>query len=671
MVGMQGSSVSLALCLRRGPSRLLVAAMILAIAASVIPMLLWLTRNLDGSKYYYWYGFQDRRWIVSLYFIWVVGLPLLILILARIARIPTKPVQIATNTTIFAKSRFGLIKRGILFLGLGSLAWIQSGPPWGGPAMHGVVDIHETVHLKGYQGILKGAQPYIGAGGEQYGPLSQLFVSEWSQRASGVSLSGIREAYAAQNFMAVLFIILILVVFLRPKVAFFAVIAGCFLGPHFADFTQTIDGTVGFFGWWNLWRYAGVLLLGLGIPWLLSQSRSPQRRVQIGFLVGLLWGLTTMFAQENLLGGILVAVILLVAVIVARITTARVAVATVSSLFIALTCVWVGYLLPYVLNGTAGDFITNYFLFPSAVTAGYTGSSWAAESPWTAFYVLAPALVCLGGVTLSLARCRETTETVKVSGAQRSVIPAWLSALGLFAASAVAYAAVLNRSDESHLANSSWLFPFFVVVFMAWALEQQRTSPGGVVTIAIVAIPMVSLIIVGIGSRSIMPIYPSLEKFGSALASRVEGVSNPLFPPSGRIDAPLDPLDPALGIGQDVSRQEAERFSADLKSLAGERPTYIDSSVSGSFGALTTGYWYFAADLHPVELPFEEDHMEISTHERDQNLKALSDPENPIEVLITSDPHTEKSTVVLQRGGYNLLGQLLLKGHPVQVYVRS
>lgn len=253
----------------------------------------------------------------------------------------------------------------------------------------------------------------------------------------------------------------------------------------------------------------------------------------------------------------------------------------------------------------------------------------------------------------------------------RTWLTLWLLAFGLFAASAVAYAGVLNRSDGSHLANSAWLFPFFVVVFIAWTFEHYRVSPGrGVPSIA-ASIVGAWFVVLAIGTQHAMPFYPSVERFGEALESRLVGNGESPIEVTGRLDAPLDASAPALGIGQDVTRLEAQRFSAELKSLAGDRPTYIDYSVSGTFGALTTGYWYFAADLDPAELPFEEDHMEISTRERQRNIDALKDPGNPINVLVTSDPGTEKSQAVLGRGGFDLVGQLSLNGAPVLVFSRT
>lgn len=659
-------------CLRRSPQGLLVAALLLASLATSIPAYLRLTRSQDGSEYFYWYGFQDRRWIVALYFIWVVGLPLLILLLARVAGV-TRSFEFLKKSqrTHLSLSLSELVKRSVLFLVLGGLAWIQWGPPWGGPAMHGGVDIHETVHLKGYQGILTGSQPYIGAGGEQYGPLSQLFVSEWIQRFSGVSLSGIREAYAAQNFTAVLFIILILVVFLRPKVSFFAVIIGVFLAPRFSFFAQTSEGMTGFFGWANLWRYSGILLLGLAIPWLLVQARGSRWRAAFGVLMGLVWGMTTLFAQENLLGGLLVLGAIAASVVLARIATIRAVLAVVASIMVGLIGVWITYLIPYVASGATGDFFTSYFLFPSAVSSGYTGSSWSLESPLTAFFFLVPVLMCVGGVTLALAMAGRSQERDTKTMTDRMWLSSWLVAFGLFAASAVSYAGVLNRSDGSHLGNSAWLFPFFIVVFVAWALEHQRMSPGRSVPVTAVSIVGVWLVVLAIGLQHAMPFYPSVQRFAEAVESRlVVNGESPIEVP-GRIDAPLDPSAPALGIGQDVTRLEAQRFSAEVKSLAGERPTYIDYSVSGTFGALTTGYWYFAADLDPAELPFEEDHMEISTRERQRNIDALKDPGNPVDVLVTSDPDTEKSQAVLGRGGFDLVGQLRLNGAPVLVFSRT
>jgi len=171
-----------------------------------------------------------------------------------------------------------------------------------------------------------------------------------------------------------------------------------------------------------------------------------------------------------------------------------------------------------------------------------------------------------------------------------------------------------------------------------------------------------------IGTGRVIPFSPAVQKFLVALESRFSEEAAAPNVVASRLDAPLDPSSPALGIGDGVSRLNAQRFAADIKAFAGERPTYVDYSVSGSFGALTTGYWYFAADLDPVEIPFEEDHMVITDHERVQNLEALRDPDNPVAVLVTNNVESEQSRAVLSRGDLVLSGTVDLNGAQIQVF---
>ena len=650
-------------------SRLLLSGVTFCGLATLIPVYLWLARSTDGSQYFYWYGFQDKRWLVTLYFIWVVGLPLAVLALNLWFRRGVLGQELSTNFPNRASSRTStVVSRLLVFAVFTGLAWILWGPPWTGRSMHGGVDMHEAVHLKGYQAVLTGSQPYIGAGSEQYGPLSQLLVIGWIRDVSGISISGIREAYAATNFTAIIFIIAILVVFLRLKVAVAAVLLGVFLVPQFTFFTQTANGMAGFFGWASLWRYAGILFLGLAIPWALTRQRTRKSLIWIGVFFGWIWGATTLLAQENLLGGVLVLAIVGIAAALSGRATVRLVGVLIASTLVGMLSVWIIYLTPYFLTGSVSGFLTNYFLFPSAVSSGFTGSTWPSESPWTGFFILVPVLLMLGGVTLALGSISDRYSGENGTANRAVERSAWLTAIGLFAAAAVAQASVLNRSDNSHLFNSSWLFPFFLVAFLAWARQTSNRSMRS--REAFVSVAMVStwLIVMAIGTDRVIPFVPAVQKFWVALESRFSEEAAAPDIVASRLDAPLDPSSPALGIGDGVSRLDAQRFAAEIKAFAGERPTYVDYSVSGSFGALTTGYWYFAADLKPVEIPFEEDHMVITDRERFKNLEALQDPDNPVSVLVTNNAESDQSKAILSRGDLALAGTVDLNGAQIQVF---
>ncbi|MDC3376948.1 hypothetical protein OAV85_02970 [Candidatus Nanopelagicales bacterium] len=136
----------------------------------------------------------------------------------------------------------------------------------------------------------------------------------------------------------------------------------------------------------------------------------------------------------------------------------------------------------------------------------------------------------------------------------------------------------------------------------------------------------------------------------------------------GRIDGPLNANASALSGGPSVTRTEVEDFASALKRELGDIPTYVDTSVGGSVGALTTGYWYFAADLKPVEIPYEEDAVVITETQRQANLMALRDPGTSICGLVTANPETDQARAVLERGGFALASQVSLAGQPITIF---
>ena len=93
------------------------------------------------------------------------------------------------------------------------------GPPWGARPLGGPIDYHETVHFTALQALRLGGLPYIGAASDQYGPGSQLFIYGWMKLIGGFDLSGFREAYAAQHWLAVAFVCVLVLLVLPRRAA--------------------------------------------------------------------------------------------------------------------------------------------------------------------------------------------------------------------------------------------------------------------------------------------------------------------------------------------------------------------------------------------------------------------------------------------------------------------
>jgi hypothetical protein len=338
-----------------------------------------------------------------------------------------------------------------------------------------------------------------------------------------------------------------------------------------------------------------------------------------------------------------------------------------AGVLVGFVAVWFAYLIPYLSAGTAQVFVENYLLVPLAVSDGYSGSYWQSSSSWTAFFYLGPLVLLLIGLLLAVglgyrAQSGQGSAVSRPTGSQ-----SWIAAFGLFIAAAVALSSSLNRSDNSHLFNSGWIFPFAVVAFIVYALEMRREIPT-FLRVAFVSPVIIWLVTLMFGTTSIFPFMPATNRLVSAIQGRIALWD--WVPPNsmGRIDGPLDENAPALTGGPSVTRTEIEDFTSALKRELGEIPTYVDTSVGGTVGALTTGYWYFAADLKPVEIPYEEDAMVITETQRQANLVALRDRGTAICGLVTANPETDQARAVLERGGFALASQISLAGQPITVF---
>lgn len=658
--------------------RPLLWALACCVALTSIPLLLWVTRDTDGSEYRYWYGFLDRRWLVALYFIWVLGLPLLTLVMSRIqstrqhSSAGRDSAQFDAKRAVDAAGREDQLSIGeprwvkpIAAFGVLAVVWLLWGPPWSGPSLHIPVEFHESVHFKGLQAILSGSQPYVGAANEQYGPLSQLFTASWMTGLGTESIVGVRTAYLAMNFLAIAFLVIICFVFLRTATAAIVSLVVLALSPMIAFYGFTDQGMSGFWGWASLWRYSGLLLLGLGLPWLaLRGDRGGQRPLAV--TVGIVWAVTTLLAQENLVGGIIVAG----AIAVALIASGHGAVRDTTWLILCLAggaaATWVVYLTPYVISGRAAEFISNYLLVPLAVSRGYSGSTWL-SSPWYALFVLGPAVMLMAGLLVVLAR--ESSSRIGTS-AQRdgqALAPPWITVVGIFVAAVTAQASVLNRADASHLLNCYVLFPIFLTLFALWAMWGKTSMSSRFRMPIAVAIIVIAGFAVNRGDPGYAAPQRVAERLMTAVEFRLFGPSESLIPGHQRVDAPLSPEDPAFLALSELSLAEASELTSAIRHWAGTQPVYLDPTLSGMFGPYL-GYWYFSADARPVEVPYEEDSLVLTEHQHQRNLAALRDSGNSICTLVTGNPESEESRAVLSRIGTMVKTEIVIAERVVHIY---
>ena len=648
-----------------------VGSLVALVPLSLVPLSLYMWRKSDSSAIVLFPPLLDRRYVVIGYYLVVLGVPLSLLIGARLVNSTQADVTSAVPA-LEAHNASGWRKlQPLLLVIVGiAIATYFYGPPWGQRPIGGPVGYHETVHFTGLQAIQHGQLPYIGSASDQYGPASQLFIFSWMKLIGGFDLSGFREAFAAQHWLAAAFVCVVVLLFLPRRAAILSIALAILVFPTFqlfgfdarniqaAGLPGVGSGYSGFFGWANVGRYSGVLLLGLGLPSLFLTAR--RKRLQFGAL-GVVWGLTCLAAQESLLGGLFVAAAVVTALLLSGYVQRRDLRTPLLAFGAGAAIVGLPVLLVYLGHGELGEFLRNYFLAPVAVSNGWSNTTWWQGGPWHKTYLLLPVFTLLCGLIavcqlrpLRIARpwCRE-----------RAIL------FGCFAAAAVAQAGAFLRSDMPHLFNVMVITPILVGTTAALGGQllgvRSRASRSlvgaAVLAIGLALLPWSSSLPLA-KDRLTAPLSvraADLDQAGDATA--LPGVAGRRLG-SGYSGLP-ECCDPP-----NVSVDEFVRFANQLRMAIGDRTTYVSTSVPD----YQPGLWYFMADLRPFDLPLEPTSLAFDQEKVAANLRALADRGRALDAVVTADPTTEDSRIAIERLGPNpTITHLTYADVPVQVLVAS
>jgi hypothetical protein len=274
------------------------------------------------------------------------------------------------------------------------------------------------------------------------------------------------------------------------------------------------------------------------------------------------------------------------------------------------------------------------------------------------------------GAGLLLALSRTQIRPSRPTGERRGRLEVkWTLVFGTFIAAATAQVSVLNRADSSHLLNCYAIFPIFLTLFLVWTAADVK-GPHLKIRVPI-GLLIVAAAVFAVNRGTPEYAFPT-EIAGRAATALVARTAETPDLPTGlnaRLDAPLKASDPAFANLSNMTLGEAETLIQALRERAGPQPIYIDPSLAdfSAFGPFL-GYWYFAANLKPVEVPYEEDSLVITEVQRQGNLTALRDPETAICSLATVDSNSEESQAVLARLGKVRFSEIMVKGIAVRIY---
>jgi hypothetical protein len=627
--------------------RSVVGALIVLVPLSLVPLALFLWRTIDRTQPV----LLDKRSLVALYYLVVLGVPIALLVAARAtAAARAEPAEHPFATAApegDSTVPWRRLRPGVALITAAVLASYFYGPPWGGRPLGGPIDSHEIVHFTGLQAIHVGRLPYVGAGADLYGPGSQLLVFGWMKFVGGFTLQGFRAAYAAQHWLGTAFVGAVVLLVLPTRAAAIALGLAFFVFPTFQQFGFRAGSYDGFWGWGNVWRYAGEVLLGLALPHaLLERGRTSRWPFA---LLGAVWGMTCLLGQENLVGGIFIIVAIGLALVLSGSLTRAMAGRSLLALGAGAAAVMVPVLAIYLGLGQAGSFLRNFFWVVQVQASGQENTMWseAQLTSWHRTFLLLPAVTLACGMIAVVRR-----RPLRVAGPWsqgRAVL------FGCFVAAAVVQSGVLLRSDVSHLVGVMLVTPFLVAATAALTgplLELRSAMGGSVVGLCVVAagwalLPWESASFTVARARlsnpwsvRTAPSPPRTEPTEGAAARLGPGYED--WPKAGYVDS--DGTRMVQPIGQNI------RLADDLRRVVGGRYTYVSRDAPDGDGH--EGLWYFLADLHPFDLPFEPRGMaHFNRIAQAENLRALADRGRPLDAVVTLKPALQDSRIAIERLG--------------------
>ena len=596
------AAVVLHLCLRRRSDRTppwldpdgatsWVFAIQVGVVLLAVPVLVLVTSVAADREHWTW-PFLNKRWLVALYFVGVatiIAFPVAFQWWYSSGQMETLPSRAAQPLGF---RRFGAGRAAVAIV----LAWFFAGPPWHLDRHYRDIEYHEQVHLGPLQAIAKGYVPYLGPASTQYGPGSQMLLYGLMRQSGRFDLVAFRTAWAAINFAALTAVALVASWWLAPAQVVGVMLLAVTYSP-LAFYGTGPDGTLsGFYGWANALRYLAplvvvtTLLRACGGRWVV--------------LLGVIWGLGAWIAQENLSSTGLSAGLMLLLLGLTRTVSVGTALRSARDLALGFCLVAVPVVWYYASHQAAGAFLENYLALPRAVGAGFQNTWWPpGDSAVRTFYSLPFFLLAL--MVAALWRLPAVTLRAPLDGEAALFI-------SFLCVQLVCYPVALLRTDGAHLQNTTIALPFILVLgaqhlprFLGVATARHRSIiRWGFAIVALVLLPAGRLL----KAREIL-LTPHAR-----FASR-----GPSAPVDARVPyARARPSDqPFAADTTIVSRRSWLDFAGDLRDIVGDRTTYV-----ARMPFMTSGAWYFFADLTPAPVPLDGDTMILN--ERD-HLRVLDD----------------------------------------------
>jgi hypothetical protein len=398
----------------------------------------------------------------------------------------------------------------------------------------------------------------------------------------------------------------------------------------------------GYYGWADPLRYVGALSLLLLLP--AAIRRAPALRGLLGALaLGLLWGLLSYVAQENLLAGGVGAVVLAALLVFSGSASARSALSSLLAVVVGFAVAWLPVVVFYAGKGLLGRFLYLYYMDPAAVAEGYSNTPYGwpvagrrpgpvqvvASAPWSHLFHILPFVLAVLAL-LAVLQFRPFRVVMNWSKDRITLVACLVTAILL-------YQGAMLRSDWAHLAGTELFVPLLVVA-VATILPRQlggrrlaTLATAGVVLFAasFLLLPVSAYKFSSIGGQAEAPVLDRQK----LTAEKV-----PVTPPTvadQRVGAGLWKRSSCCQtLHKTDSMSGFIKLMNELHTLVGRRVTYVDSFATGYPGII-----YFAADLRPAPVPLDLRTMVFTEQANAVYMATFLRSVLPkVQAIVTSDP---------------------------------
>jgi hypothetical protein len=509
----------------------------------------------------------------------------------------------------FAAFRFpgaGFIRVTAGLLTALGLAYYFYGPPWylnrASPST--ALLYQEDLYLVGLQAISKGAVPYIGPAAIQYGPGSQWFAYLYMRHFATFSVVGFREAWAMFEWVGASFLFVVFFLALGYIRGLIATLLSALIYPALHQMEFIPHGAyTGLIAWANPLRYAGAISLLLLLP--AAIRRAPAWRGLLGALVlGMLWGLLSYVAQENLAAGAVGALVLGVLLLLSGSASRRAVLSSLLAVVAGFLVAWLPVVWFYAGRGLLGRFVYLYFLDPRAVAEGYSNTPWgglhpnvaeiALDAPWTHMYYILPFVLA---VLALLAVVKFAPFRVAMDWSKERIL-----LVSSLVTTILLYQGAMLRADADHITGTMLVVPFMVIsvaTVLPRALGGRRWYTLGLAGALIFAASFLLLPVKSYTFRSISAQAQAPARDRQRLAAE-KVLPTPSILADQRVGAGL--WDRPSGCCQSFTEPMTNftELATQIHEIVGNRVTYVENFMAGYTGVID-----FVADLRPAPVPLD------------------------------------------------------------------